>query len=323
MAIGDFLALQWQRTPVIYSDEERKIFASTFVIGAWVIGFGLAGVLIIFIWSHGVAAPVAGGSPTFSAVFGVDLLIAAAGAATGALLGFIFGIPRTLVPAGAAAAGGGGEGGPQSASQAALYTNTNLERISDWLTTLLVGATLVQIKDIVSWIGHLGGKLLQNGALTNDAAVPVIVVYFFALAFLGVYLVTRLYLTFAFRQTLALLAQAPDLGDLVQKLNGALALGTADALKGAVAAYSSWTFGPGDKDDPSLNASMARIAAKLLASGQAVGSPVASAAALKEAVSKAAADPALKSQLRADVASGQFTTGDKSLDAQIASSLAA
>src|SRR5438876_12148370 len=38
--------------------------------------------------------------------------------------------------------------GPAAASHALLAANTNLERISDWLTTLLIGATLVQVKEI-------------------------------------------------------------------------------------------------------------------------------------------------------------------------------
>src|SRR6516165_1028724 len=101
-----------------------------------------------------------------------------------------------------------------------------LERISDWLTALLIGATLVQIKDISAWIGGLGRGLLQGGANANDAIIPVIVIYFFTLAFLGVYLITRLYLTSAFVQTLGMLAGAPAASDpkiLTDALDAALA----------------------------------------------------------------------------------------------------
>jgi len=293
-----------------------------------VIGFGLIGLLIIAVWSYGIVpVAAAGGSSAFSAFFGADLLVAAAAAAAGALFGFIFGIPRTLDPASrAAVASAASQAGPAAASHAILSANTNLERISDWLTTLLIGATLVQIKDIVSWIGSLGGKLVTNGALTNDTMVPVIVVYFFALSFLGIYLMTRLYLTFAFRQTLAILAgsggASPNLSDLIQKLDAALKLGTPGALNEAVATYSTWTFGSGEKDDPRVNASLGRVLAKLIASGQAVGSQSDHAAALKEAISKAATDPTLKAQLKAEATTtGQLATGNKSLDSEIATVL--
>jgi hypothetical protein len=63
------------------------------------------------------------------------LNLTAGGAAgfTGGLLGFIFGVPKTLA-VGSRTAGGG----PANTSR----TNTNLEQISDWLTQILVGAGL-------------------------------------------------------------------------------------------------------------------------------------------------------------------------------------
>jgi hypothetical protein len=185
-----------------YSAEEKKIFAASFRIGWTVVACGLGGLGAIALWAHGVVHADIG----FAAFFGADLLVAAAASAAGALFGFIFGIPRTLDPASrAAVATAAVQQNTGDASNALMAANTNLERISDWLTTLLIGATLVQIKDIVKWVGNLGKGLLQSGQAANDAVVPVIVVYFFALAFLGVYLITRLYLTSAFLQTLAIL----------------------------------------------------------------------------------------------------------------------
>jgi hypothetical protein len=73
-----------------------------------------------------------------------------------------------------------------------MAANTNFERVSDWLTTLLIGVTLVQIKDTAAWVGGLGKGLLQGGTAANDAIIPVIVIYFFTLAVLRVYLITRL-----------------------------------------------------------------------------------------------------------------------------------
>jgi hypothetical protein len=184
-----------------YSTEEKKIFAASFRIGWTVVAFGVGGLGAIALWASGVVSSTS--DIRFTAFFGADLLVAAA--AAGALFGFVFGIPRTLDPASrAAVATAASQGGTVAASNAVMAANTNLERISDWLTTLLIGATLVQIKEIVGWVGKLGDGLLQSGQAANDAVVPIIVIYFFALAFLGTYLITRLYLTSAFVQTLGM-----------------------------------------------------------------------------------------------------------------------
>lgn len=45
---------------------------------------------------------------------------------------------------------------PTAVKQAVLVANTNLERVSDWLTTLLLGATLVQIQPLAVWVSNLG-----------------------------------------------------------------------------------------------------------------------------------------------------------------------
>src|SRR5437868_11967256 len=186
---------------VTYSQDELKIFAATYEISKSVLLFGLAGVAAIALWAWGAVTP-----PDHAGLlsrFGVDLLVGGAAAAVGALLGFVFGIPRSLEPASrAAAAVVAANAGDPAASRAAMGVNTNLERISDWLTTLLVGATLVQIKPIIEWIGELGGKFFKPGTTSpNDAIVPVIIVLFFCLSFLGIYLITRLYLTSALSLT--------------------------------------------------------------------------------------------------------------------------
>lgn len=76
-----------------------------------------------------------------TALLGVALLVAAAALACGAMVGFLFGIPRIL------------EDRPQRGDiPTVLRPNTNLEQISDWLTKILVGVGLVQF-------GAIGGAL--------------------------------------------------------------------------------------------------------------------------------------------------------------------
>src|SRR5260370_734644 len=235
-----------------YSSEEKKIFASSFRIGWTVVAFGIGGLGAIALWANGTQAAA---NVHFTAFFGADLLVAAAAASAGALFGFIFGIPRTLDPASrAAVATATSQGGSAAAPNALMAANTNLERISDWLTTLLIGATLVQIKDIATWVGGLGKGLLQGGAAANDAIIPVIVIYFFTLAFLGVYLITRLYLTSAFLQTLGMLSdRAQGLSDpkiLSDALDAALLSGNFSKLQAALTAYDVSNLSESDRADP-------------------------------------------------------------------------
>lgn len=214
---GALKMLRFIRSGRKQSDNAREIGVSTIIIGTWVIVFATLGLGTVAIWSRGYSTTAANQS-SFAMTFGSDLLVAAAAGAVGALLGFVFGIPRTLDPASrAAVAAAASQAGPTASSQAALAANTNLERISDWLTTLLIGATLVQSGKVIEWIGRLGDTYGgANGGPTNASVVPLIVVYFFALAFLGVYLITRLYLTYALQQTLALLTGTASLAPVVQ-----------------------------------------------------------------------------------------------------------
>src|SRR6185503_13654313 len=85
-----------------------------------VVPFALAIVLAGTI-GHGTMSAACGGA-----------LVALAPAAVGALLGFVFGIPKTLQSNAPPAADG----------KAAYQVNTNLEQISDWLTKMLVGVGL-------------------------------------------------------------------------------------------------------------------------------------------------------------------------------------
>jgi uncharacterized integral membrane protein len=129
----------------------NEISKSTVVIGVWILAFGLFGLAGIAVWS--VSFSAAGHQLS---TFGANILVALASAAVGSLLGFLFGIPRTLDPASrVAVAAAADRAGSAASSQAALAANTNLERISDWLTTLLIGATLVQTGQVITWVGGL------------------------------------------------------------------------------------------------------------------------------------------------------------------------
>ena len=94
---------------------------------------------------------------------GVQLAVIACGAVVGGLLGFLFGIPRFLqqqaapapVPEPATAdasadssASGGRSNRVDLAAHNNFKVNTNLEEISDWLTKIIVGVSLIQARTI-------------------------------------------------------------------------------------------------------------------------------------------------------------------------------
>lgn len=133
-----------------------------------------------------------------------SLLWGGACLATGALAGFLFGIPKTL-QGGAAekpistAANAGAKDAQQSDVDFGQRVNTNLEEISDWLTKILVGLGLAELRSVPARLrdaaayvaGALGGAREQHFALA-------LVIYFTVVGFMGGYLLTRLFLQRAF-----------------------------------------------------------------------------------------------------------------------------
>jgi hypothetical protein len=78
----------------------------------------------------------------------------------GVLLGFIFGLPRSLT-------GAGVEGVHESKKEPdsrrqRFISNTNLEQISDWLTKIIIGVGLVELKEIPGALGALETALVPS-----------------------------------------------------------------------------------------------------------------------------------------------------------------
>jgi hypothetical protein len=298
-----------------YSAEERKIISATNVIAEAVSIFAAMGIFAILIACLGMAQDF----KTFASFFGGDVMVAAAAGAVGALFGFIFGIPRTMDPASrAAVAAAAAQTGPTATTNAVLAANTNLERVSDWLTTLLIGATLVQIRDIPGWMTRLAEYLGKDG-ITNPKIIPFIAVYFFGLAFLGVYLITRLYLTSALTQTLGLLVGGGGVTDVSvvrMMLSNARSSSDAAVMAEALSYVNRALFRDSDRSHPQLNADKARLLAKYLSSGKA-DTPSARLSQLEDALRQAAVDMDSKNQLRAEFDNKSLTTGDSTADAKL------
>jgi uncharacterized membrane protein len=103
--------------------------------------------------------------------------------ATGALIGFLFAVPRV---------------NPAAKSQSHLLTNTNIEQVSDWLTKILVGVGLINFKEISGFIDRRADLLAASLAQTAPAGKAMalsLIVYFFVVGLIQGYLLTRLFLS--------------------------------------------------------------------------------------------------------------------------------
>jgi hypothetical protein len=170
------------RTSAIsYSDDQRSLrrwLACLYLVPA-------AGIIGMLIYALEVKAS--------GRVFGVSLLLAAAAWITAGLLGFLFAIPQSA----------SGATARDTSSSGAYRSNSNLEQISDWLTKILVGVSLVEL----SRLAHLLHRVIDfvspslgTGA-SNAGYVLALLLLFAASGFLSVYILTRTYIGVLFAQT--------------------------------------------------------------------------------------------------------------------------
>ena len=242
---------------VFYTDEERRIFIATKkMMPVFAIALAIFFVSAIF-WSLGAAhqprvpeivsmffrsaAAVSDHGAVirwdyFFTNIGTLMFIGCGSVGIGAILGFLFGVPRTLEAANRAALADGKRS--EAATQATLAANTNLERVSDWLTTLLIGAAIVNFTAIWNALEKIGTTLFSADSTTSYGAIAAAaILYGLVVGFLGAYLITRLYLTYAFRETLWMLTGIRgDTGGVDAVVDYAFATRTALAVDSAVVA---------------------------------------------------------------------------------------
>jgi len=137
------------------------------------------------------------------------LLWAFAALVVGAIGGFLFAVPRvprtdrmTADPDQSSKAGGAATRAQNDSGSDGrgfgLGINTNLEEISDWLTKMLVGIGLVQLKQIPSYVVRIGAYTGQSLGTGMESTASSIVIYFGGLGFLASYLLTRMFIGPAF-----------------------------------------------------------------------------------------------------------------------------
>ena len=124
----------------------------------------------------------------------------------GAAVGFLFGIPKILQADTPERAGDAEPRATSSSGTApAVYrqrVNTNLEEISDWLTKIIVGLSLINLAKIPPFLNRvariLAAEISPPGQMQQRAFALAIIGYFTIVGLLFGYLFTRLFLQRAF-----------------------------------------------------------------------------------------------------------------------------
>ncbi len=132
------------------------------------------------------------------------IVVAGGALASGTLLGFLFGIPRSI-----------------SDPKRAYQENTNLEQVSDWLTKIVIALGLAQLTKIPS--AFLSVAVFVSRGIGLPVVTPslagIILLYFGIVGFLIAYLWTRLYLTHEFTRADRAAQETPEfLEGLVEAL---------------------------------------------------------------------------------------------------------
>jgi tetratricopeptide (TPR) repeat protein len=136
-------------------------------------------------------------------IISVGFMAAGAALLLGALLGFLFGIPRTLQTSKEISEGAVDRVAPTKPfdNLPQYQPNTNLEQISDWLTKILIGIGLANLSQIGGGLIEIG-NLIKPGLGNQDTSLSFAVgllLYYLVTGFILGYLWTRLSLAGTFR----------------------------------------------------------------------------------------------------------------------------
>lgn len=157
-------------------------------LSAWASAAGVLAIVSVVAYSWRLDEP--------TTATATGLVLAAAGTISGALIGFIFGVPRVLT----GEAVRGEHNGRRARSL--IAANTNLEQISDWLTKILVGVGLTQFRALAGAAGRLFRSLgpAFGGGAGGTAFAGALLIYSAALGFVMGWLFSRLFLGQAMAQ---------------------------------------------------------------------------------------------------------------------------
>lgn len=129
--------------------------------------------------------------------------------ASGAAVGFLFGIPRYSPEAGnlskiPSVLMNANDQAAKNEASGHWQSNSNLVEISDWLTKIIIGLGLIHLKDIPGEIWHMAGDVAKGLDVVHFASyesfVFALLVAFSVIGFVTGYLYTRIYLQGALKR---------------------------------------------------------------------------------------------------------------------------
>lgn len=219
-------------------------------LAAWWVSIAIIVVVLIYSGAMALQGYKTGGwRGVFDSLFvalATALAVTIAAFLVGALLGFLFGIPKSLqqpkeVPAPAPSGDAAVDSKP--VRNPAFATNTSLEEISDWLTKIIVGLSLIEFERVLQAIywcalaaaSFAGQQAIAGGSVSDwtKFGSSVAVAFYYALivssliaGLLFMYMETRTRVAILFNQTMdaldshrGLLEQKfPGIGNFVAQL---------------------------------------------------------------------------------------------------------
>jgi hypothetical protein len=174
-------------------DERQKIWLVILILAILGVGF-------IIMISFQVTPSDNDKWKAFLIALGTGLLIAGASFSSGALSGFLFGIPRIINSSAM---------NSEKLTQNVVLHNDNLVQISDWLTKIIVGVGLTQINALPDKLYSLGKvispcfNISNNNCTLQNIQITIsisILLYFLILGFIASYLWTRIYFSKILKQ---------------------------------------------------------------------------------------------------------------------------
>jgi hypothetical protein len=197
--------------------KQQAVFRHSLMVGS---GLLLLGFILLFVFSMSADSDK-------GQVFAAAVLTSVAALVVGALLGFLFALPRYREE----------ESPGESIRSSRLTVNANLEQISDWLTKILVGIGLIELGRIGPSLGNLVTNLglAFGGSSTARTTAGATLAFYSVMGFLMGYLLTRTLLTQILDEFIILVQRADQANQLAadqeQKLITATrAIGAASAM---------------------------------------------------------------------------------------------
>ncbi len=149
------------------------------------------GCVIVGVYAWGVSP-----SPLVAAMVGI--MSAGAALLSGGLVGFLFGVPHLRTQEGDATV----KNGVPDARDSRYTPSTSLEQISDWLTKIIVGVSLIDLRSIAAETDSLATRIqtAMGAATAGNAFALGLILYFLICGFTFGFLWSRLYLADWFRK---------------------------------------------------------------------------------------------------------------------------